>query len=264
MILNLPIFHSQHGEDYLAWKMLRRDKKHDHYYVEVGALDGRRFSNSYTFEQLGWNGICIEAHPEYYEHTVRNRPNATVVHAACSDSNEDHITFHANHRGTLSSVEPLDENMLKDRFGEYFGGYEPIKVPARTLTSILKEANAPRNISMLSIDVEGHEMQVLRGIDFNQYNFRLIFVEAMEEEEAAITEAFMMGRGYQYARQIGGNLIFCKRPEDVSKVNDIQISVPLLHTAHPLDGESTEKIVYPATYEKRNWLRMLRRIAGVY
>ena len=264
MFFNRPIFHSQHGEDYLAWKMLRRDKKHEPYYVEVGALDGMRFSNTYTFEQLGWKGVCIEAHPEYYEYTKKNRPLSHVVHAACSDNDADSITFHANHRGTLSAVEPLDESMLKDRFGNYFGGYEPVHVPAKTLTSILDEANAPRQISVLSVDVEGHEMQVLRGTDFNKYQFRLIFIEAMEDEEAAITEAFMMGRGYQYARTVGGNLVFCKRPEDVEKVNAIDIDVPLLHTAHPHDPESSEQVVYPGAYDQRAWVRALRRIAGVF
>lgn len=245
MFFNTPIFHSQHGEDFLAWKLFRKQNPQTLFYVEVGALDGKRFSNTYTLEQLGWKGVCIEAHPEYYQYTKNNRPNAITIHAACSNTDADHITFHANDRGTLSAVEPLNETLLNDRFANYFNGYEPIQVPARTLTTMLDDSKAPSDIAVLSIDVEGHEMQVLQGIDFNRYNFRLIFIEAMEDEEAATTEAFLLGRGYHYARKIGGNLVFCKYQEDINRISDIQVTVPLLHTAHPHDAESSEKIIPP-------------------
>ena len=97
-------FYSQGGEDYLVWKLLDRQQRASGYYVEVGALDGRRFSNSYAFEQIGWPGICVEAHPDYYQQARRNRPGATVVHAACCDRDDHAITFHANARGTLSAI----------------------------------------------------------------------------------------------------------------------------------------------------------------
>ena len=52
-----------------------------------------------------------------------------------------------------------------------------IEVPIRTLDSILDEANAPARLDFLSIDVEGHEIDVLRGFDFARWNPRLILLE---------------------------------------------------------------------------------------
>ena len=173
-------FYSQSGEDYLVWKLLDRQQRASGYYVEVGALDGRRFSNSYAFERIGWTGICVEAHPDYFQQTRRNRPGATVVHAACCDRDDHAITFYANARGTLSAIEPMDPDTIDDRFSAYFHGYDPIEVPAKRLTTILDEAGAPRHIDMISIDVEGAEVDVLRGLDFDRYTARVLIVEAHE------------------------------------------------------------------------------------
>ena len=51
------------------------------------------------------------------------------------------------------------------------------KVKTKTLTDILKENNAPKFIEYLSIDVEGSEPNVLRGIDFSEYTFCYISIE---------------------------------------------------------------------------------------
>ena len=52
-----------------------------------------------------------------------------------------------------------------------------IVVPTRTLDSVLEEADAPVPIDLLSIDVEGHETEVLRGFDFARWQPLLILIE---------------------------------------------------------------------------------------
>ena len=257
-----PRFYSQHGEDYLIWKLLGEGDNTDAYYVEVGALDGKRFSNTYALERLGWRGICVEAHPEYYEHTRRNRPNATVVHAACCDCDADHITFQTNDRGTLSAITPLDEQFIRQRFADCFSGFEPIEVPARTLTTILDESDAPRCIDVVSVDVEGNELQVLRGIDFDQYDIRALIVEANSEQDQAVYAAYLATKGYMLTRRVAVNLIFCKHPEDAVNVAQQPIDVSLIHTAHPHDDDATDVIVTPTFARPPLWTRLRRLLAG--
>ena len=48
---------------------------------------------------------------------------------------------------------------------------------AKTLTSILEDSNSPNVIDFLSLDVEGAELDVLRGIDFGRYNFKYMLIE---------------------------------------------------------------------------------------
>jgi len=55
-------YYSQHGEDFILDLIF--DHKKSGFFVEVGCIDGLRFSNTLFFEKLGWKGICIEAHKE--------------------------------------------------------------------------------------------------------------------------------------------------------------------------------------------------------
>ena len=48
---------------------------------------------------------------------------------------------------------------------------------AITLTELLEKSNAPKLIDFLSLDVEGAELDVLKGIDFERYNFRFMLIE---------------------------------------------------------------------------------------
>ncbi len=51
---------------------------------------------------------------------------------------------------------------------------------AQTFTSIFDEANAPENIDLLSLDVEGAELAVLKGLDAEKYNFRYMLIETAD------------------------------------------------------------------------------------
>ena len=64
-------------------------------------------------------------------------------------------------------------------------------VPTRTLDSILEEAEAPAPIDLLSIDVEGHETEVLRGFDFGRWQPLLILIEdhVNRPADASLSEA---------------------------------------------------------------------------
>ena len=67
---------------------------------------------------------------------------------------------------------------------EFWGGNAFVfSAPASTLNSILIEANAPNLIDLLSLDVEGVELEVLKGIDHSNFRFRYICVESRHFEE---------------------------------------------------------------------------------
>ena len=183
-----------------------------------------------------------------------------MVHAAVSDSDQDSITFHTNARGSLSAVEPLDETFLKDRFGDYFHGYEPVEVPAKSLTTILDDANAPREIDFMSVDVEGHEMPVLRGLDFDRYRPRILMPEAMEADAAMEIINYLEPLGYRLARRHAGNLFFCLRRADALRIRCAHVDVPLIHTAHPIDEDTTGRVIPPAEDPRRGVKGFVKRM----
>ncbi|MBO4633450.1 MAG: FkbM family methyltransferase [Lentisphaeria bacterium] len=80
--------------------------------------------------------------------------------------------------------------------------------PARTLTSILDEVKPPR-IDFFSLDVEGNELSVLKGLDWEKYSPALILVEANKPVEL---ENFLCALGYEVIRDFSPNdLLFIRK-----------------------------------------------------
>jgi len=70
-------------------------------------------------------------------------------------------------------------------------------VPA-TLNSLLKKANAPKEIDFLSLDVEGAELEVLKGIDFDEFTFKYMLIEVRDINRV---EIFLNNHGYKLEKQ---------------------------------------------------------------
>ena len=165
------------------------------YFVEVGANHPRDGSQSWHLEQHGWSGILIEPHPELAD-KLRQERRAKVFAVACSSPKNDGKRLPYYVAGPLST---LDRAAMAP-------GSQPkaiIDVRARTLNSILTEAGAPQPIDFLSIDVEGHEIEVLRGFDFTRWRPRLILLE--DHVGNLLKHRFMKSSGYRLVRRTGLN-----------------------------------------------------------
>ena len=78
-----------------------------------------------------------------------------------------------------------------------------IRVPVRTLDSILEEAGSPAGFDFLSIDVEGHEIDVLRGFDIARWRPRLIMIE---DHVADLSKhRYLISSGYRIIRRYENN-----------------------------------------------------------
>ena len=69
-------------------------------------------------------------------------------------------------------------------------------VKIRTLNSILIESSAPKLIDFLSLDVEGMEIDVLKGVDFNCFNFKYLLIECSNHQKFKETNRFLIKRDY--------------------------------------------------------------------
>lgn len=191
---------SQYNQDHIVAFNIYGGKR-DGFFVELGAHDGITLSNTLMLEKkLGWNGVCIEANPRLFQQLNRNRS------CICS--------------GEL----PFSEEGLEMSFsdGDLLGGitesldkYHHVKnssqfiLKTTTLTKILDNANAPNFIEYFSLDTEGSEYDILKGIDFLKYTFGFISLEHnFVEPRRTEMKNFLYSKGYTYYGSVGVDDLF--------------------------------------------------------
>ena len=140
------------------------------YFVDIGSGHGTIGSNSRALEQHGWSGVCIDPFPihmegrscKMFKEVVFSKPGLLM-------------TFHT--AGGLGGV------------GETLGTWNKTGASAPTVTvrtvtldDILARASAPSFIHYISLDIEGAELEALRGFPFDRYRVGAWTIEHNREE----------------------------------------------------------------------------------
>ena len=165
------------------------------FFVDVGAADPEFGSQTWDLEQAGWSGIVVEPRPDMAQKLRRDR-RATVYEVACSSPRNVGRSMTLHLRGGYSS---LNDSLV-------VAGLQPqgtISVAVNTLDAILAEAKAPTPIDFVSIDVEGHEVEVLDGFDLDHWRPRLILIE--DHVLDLRLHRLLQKRGYKWVRRTGLN-----------------------------------------------------------
>jgi FkbM family methyltransferase len=171
------------------------------FFVEVGANDPHARSQTWHLEQAGWTGVLIEPQPDLARKLCDNR-KSRVFAVACSSPDNAGRNLPLHVAGPLSSLD-LDQ-MAPGSIPE-----TTIQVPIRTLDSVLEEAAAPARFDFLSIDVEGHEIEVLRGFDISRWQPRLIL---LEDHVADLSKhRYLAAAGYRIVRRHENNGWYVRR-----------------------------------------------------
>ena len=208
-IFGVESSHSQYGQEAFVQRVLFPGRRG--YYVDVGARCGLVNSNTFRLEESGWDGVCIEPHPDLFRELQANRGRAWLFHTAVSDGAP----------GTLDFVKMLEEPLGNSGLRSTFSHperlarmrHEIISVPVRPLTDLLDEAGAPSTIEYLDIDVEGHELEVLRGLDFGRYRFGAIGVEVSPGTgRYRDIDKRLRHHGYETVAQLGSDAFFLPAP----------------------------------------------------
>jgi FkbM family methyltransferase len=190
-------FYSQFGEDeWIVNNILDLPKRG--FFIEVGVADGITFSNTYYFEKLGWKGLCFEPNPYQYAQAKLYRKHVEPIAVTKRD---EQVELHISKSfPDWSSIVASDDSQ------------EIITVPGKSLRTIISE-NKIKAIDVLSIDVEGAELDVLEGLPFDQLQPRIIIVEFMNklDQKNDNVEKFMATHPYRLAHRTFANCIYVRR-----------------------------------------------------
>ena len=164
-------------------------------FVDVGANDPFIESQSYHLEKLGWHGLLIEPLPNMCELLRQNRTGVVVPYACSSKDNHKKILPLISF-GVCSTLESklIHTNKVKQ---------EVIYIETRTLDSILEENNIKENFDLISIDVEGHEIELFKGFDIRRWRPKLVLLE--DHVTTQDKHRFMISNGYQFLLRTGLN-----------------------------------------------------------
>lgn len=204
--------YSQVAEDLIIAFLLRGHT--DKTYVDIGCLWPVQHSNTYLFYQNGGRGLCIDANPDVAETFRAERPRDIFVNAAVW-SERGSMPYHRFENPVFSTLDTARANTLaaQDRAGRRL--VKTVEVEAKPLTDILAEtAFQTETVDFLSIDVEGAEMSVLAGIDFEQFRPTLVVLEtALTREPVAENpvSARMADVGYDLVAYTGHDAFFKRR-----------------------------------------------------
>ncbi|GMQ83084.1 MAG: hypothetical protein BMS9Abin05_2562 [Rhodothermia bacterium] len=176
------------------------------FFIEIGGWDGITYSNTLFFERFrNWRGILIEPSPNEFLKCRINRPNSHVVCCACVpfDYAKQFVpmtycasmTIAHSSEGARNQISDIGEHVLSGR--KFLKSDETVYefgALAKPLTSILDEHGIRNDIDLLVLDVEGFEMNVLKGIDFSRHAPKYICVEIWNGDE---TCRFLSKLGYE-------------------------------------------------------------------
>ena len=204
-----PFYGRYYGLSLLDQKIEKYLPYKNGYFVELGANDGISQSNTKYFEVFkGWKGVLVEAYQPNYLKCIKNRKKSTKsFNSACVsfDFKDEKMRFLYSNLMSISldaKNEILDREAHANEGRQFLESSEEVhefETKARTLNSILREASAPRLMDLLSLDVEGSELEVLGGINHNEYRFKYICVETRNIE---MMNTFMQGCGYEFVEKL--------------------------------------------------------------
>ena len=203
----LPVYYSQSKEDIQLNRLFFKNKRNG-IYLEMGAINGVLYSNTKFFEDhLQWTGILIEPHPKMFKELQQNRPHNKLYNELVSCINEP-LTFNlydSNHVAVCGVKTTLPKS---DWFQFAVHSEQSIIITPKTLTDIIKSSGVT-HIDFMSLDVEGHEYEVLQSWDFS-IPIHLILIEmlGLQPEREMQCRDLLISHGYHFITTCSHNEVF--------------------------------------------------------
>ena len=141
------------------------------FYLDVGCQHPVSNNNTYLLYKRGWNGMNIDLDQKNIRlFNLERTKDINVCKCISSDNTDKDLFFF--HPG--SPINSLEKKTIKNK-----SNFSLKKIKTFTLNSILKDYNI-KNIDYFNLDVEGHELEVLKNFDIKLYKPNIVSVEFID------------------------------------------------------------------------------------
>ena len=166
-------YYSFSGVDTIIENIFRN--KNDGFYIDIGCQHPIKNNNTYLLHSKGWKGINIDLDPDNINLFNISRPNDDNINIAVSNKVGVADLYFYHKKSPINTIDKKTSDYQKAKVSDIK------KVKTDTLNNIINNSKYDNmKFNLLSIDVEGHELQVLKGFDFNKYKPDVIVVEFLD------------------------------------------------------------------------------------
>lgn len=155
-------------------------------YIELGANDGLKQSNTAFFEfTRKWKGLLIEPSLNAFNLCKVNRPNSVVINYACVSSEYDKDSICGDFNG----------NLMSSINGTRLNSNNLVSANTITLSNAIDKYLDNADIDLLSLDAEGYEFEILRGLNFAKHKPKYVLIEIYNKDFKTIVD-YMINNNY--------------------------------------------------------------------
>lgn len=174
-------------------------------FVEIGACDGIKLSNTFFFEKnKNWTGICVEPRKKQFELLIKNR--TCVCENICISNNpeEEFLEFEGGWLEPLSGLKrnfhPLHVKKILEGLSYGNQACHKKNIEAMRLDDLFSKHKL-NHIDYCSIDTEGSELEILHTINFNEVTIHTFSIE--NNFDSKEIQNFLQKKGYEKIMEIG-------------------------------------------------------------
>ena len=206
---------SQFGEDKFILEQF--DKNYKGQYLDIGCFHPTKHNNTFLLYKKNWSGINIDLNPLTIELFNFTRPKDKNINIAISDDETEKKLYFIDELNTQNTLDKNHVQFLKNHHKIQDTEIIKQKIKTKTIDQILTNLNIDY-IDFMNLDIEGHELNVLKNINFKKFFIKIICVEMIKHNDEASKkteeiEKILIKNNFHLIKQFDFNYIFENKNE---------------------------------------------------
>jgi len=179
--VSVTTWYGQNLQDKYCYEKFLKGKQNGTF-LDIGASDGKRFSNTLAFEEsMGYTGLCIEPRKVAFDKlTALRKCHCENVAVDTEEREAEFLELKGYGRCLSGLVDRYDprhvQRISREKNNPAHQGSEIIKVKTVCLETLLDKYDL-HDIDFCSLDVEGAELKILKSINWTKTRIRVLVVE---------------------------------------------------------------------------------------